>query len=166
MSNYPKDYVHMKFEFILSAAEIARFHSKYKKGKKDECWNWSNRQCKFSLRGKRVIASRVAYQLANGKSAKNLVCHTCDNGACVNPDHLFDGTYSANTRDALNKGRFYQFFKDGVKHTRAAFKSMVTIRLIRQLYAEGWSQSKLGRRFGVAQSCICKIVNRFSYAQD
>jgi hypothetical protein len=38
------------------------------------------------------------------------------------------------------------------------------VREIRRLHAEGHSQSALGRRFGLAQPSIYKIVRRRSYA--
>lgn len=38
------------------------------------------------------------------------------------------------------------------------------VREIRRLHAEGHSQSSLGRRFGLAQPSIYKIVRRRSYA--
>jgi hypothetical protein len=34
-----------------------------------------------------------------------VVAHRCDVPRCVNPDHLFIGTYKDNTQDMLSKGR-------------------------------------------------------------
>lgn len=53
-----------------------------------------------------VYAHRAAWMVYRGPIPEGtLVCHTCDNPPCCNPDHLFLGTKSTNALDMMAKGR-------------------------------------------------------------
>ena len=49
---------------------------------------------------------RVSFEVNKGPVPDGmLVCHSCDNRKCVNPDHLWIGTDYDNVRDMMVKGR-------------------------------------------------------------
>ncbi len=55
----------------------------------------------------------AAYQIWNGGVPKGLmVCHSCDNKRCVNPEHLWLGTNRDNQLDASRKGVFAAYWTE------------------------------------------------------
>ena len=122
MDNYQK--LKYYLPIIVTPELVARFESKVVR---DDCmpngchiWTGALSVKGYgctSVNGKGVRAHRVSYTIYNGEITHGLiVCHTCDNPPCVNPAHLFLGTYLDNEQDKLSKGRNYQKNKTHCKH--------------------------------------------------
>lgn len=97
----------------ISQSDRDRFWSKVEKTE-NGCWTWRyTRKCSakprhanFAVGGDSYPIGRIAWWLTKGPIPDGLnVCHTCDNGECANPAHLFLGANSENMQDALAKGR-------------------------------------------------------------
>ena len=56
---------------------------------------------------------RLSYAAYNSESYDSclLVLHKCHNRKCVNPEHLYQGTYTDNARDTVKAGRAKGLFK-------------------------------------------------------
>ncbi len=53
-----------------------------------------------------MLAHRCSFIEFKGKIPEGLlVCHSCDNRACINPDHLWVGSQKENAIDSVKKGR-------------------------------------------------------------
>lgn len=76
-----------------------------------DCWIWigakNGKGYGSTWIGNKVaLAHRAMFEVHNGPIPPGmLVCHRCDNPACINPEHLFLGTNSDNLQDSKRKGR-------------------------------------------------------------
>lgn len=90
-----------------------RFAEKYVVDEKSGCWLWTAMKIKGGygmLRRERnalaTPAHRVSYELHVGPiPAGKIVCHSCDNPSCVNPEHLILGDHALNMEHMERKGR-------------------------------------------------------------
>lgn len=93
--------------------EVRFNDNKYEVNEITGCWEWKRATNNIGYgmfrwaTGIMRTAHRVSYELFKGPIPKGLVvCHTCDNPKCVNPDHLWLGTMKDNHTDMVNKGRY------------------------------------------------------------
>jgi len=138
-----------------------RFWNMVDKSNGDGCWEWLGAIHKVGYgaigsgtRPSRALyAHRVSWELHNGAIPEGqLVCHTCDNRKCVNPDHMFLGTHKDNQRDMAIKGR-------GVN-----ILNPPDIPRIRKMLDDGFSTTVIGRKFGVTPGTISSISRGVSWA--
>ena len=115
------------------------------------CWNWIAGKHRdgyghLKIKGKMELAHRVVIELEGADIPSGLcVCHSCDNPACVNPDHLFFGTHQDNMHDRDKKDR-----QGATKLTR---DEADCIRRCKGRI----TQQRLGEIFGVTQTNISAI---------
>jgi len=103
--------------------------------------------------GKSNLMHRFFYAMYKGKIPQGMcVCHTCDNPACVNPDHLFLATSKQNTHDRHLKNRSAK--GEGIGTSRLRTEQVKTILNSDESY------SKLARNFGVSKTTIADIKKR------
>ena len=94
----------------LTPEDIDRFWSHVDMGEPDACWSWLAYRShkgygRFWTANGTFGAHRVAYYLKHGDPAQQCVCHTCDDPACCNPQHLWTGTNQNNVSDKVQKLR-------------------------------------------------------------
>jgi hypothetical protein len=139
-----------------------RFWSKVNILGDDECWEWQGTKDtggygRFVVNKKKKLAHRIAFVLSGGTltKEKNLVCHHCDNPACVNPKHLFAGSIADNTRDMVNKGR--NKGAPGEKNVHAKLTEDDVVK-IRRLYRPRKTTYKMiAKMFGVSYGMVAMI---------
>ena len=125
---------------------------------RDECWLWTGTKrgktgygcLKFAK--KMLNAHRASYIAHYGEIPEGqLVCHTCDNRLCVNPAHLFLGTYRDNYQDAKRKDRNTR----GERHANSKLTDADVVA-IREAYRtrERGTVAALCKQYGVNPSTI------------
>ena len=151
---------------------INRFWSKVDIKDSNDCWEWQaykdrgygkftlgRNKCSHRLNN-RIIRSHVfAFEVANNRpiNAGMCVCHSCDNKACCNPNHLWEGTVDDNIRDKINKGRQ----KNGTLLGSLNRNSRLTendVKIIKSRIKDGEFHKTIAKSFGVHRETVSSIA--------
>lgn len=133
--------------------------------KSGDCWIWSGLCMKAGYgeiwrHSTMLYTHRLSYEFHKGCIPDGLlVLHECDNPPCVNPDHLFLGTYLDNVRDMINKGRQGVVPRgEKARHSKLTTEQVLEIR---EAYASGRNtQVELARIYGIHKRNIWMITSR------
>ena len=98
-------------------------------------------------------AHRASFEMQHGPIPDGFcVLHRCDNPSCVNPHHLFLGTFQDNSDDMMMKGRSRQLSGEDSPVAKLTEGEVQTIRKSNK------TQRALAQEFAVSKSLIGRIV--------
>ena len=99
-------------------------------------------------KGQKHRAHRLSWIAQRGEIPKGLlVCHACDNPACIAIEHLFLGTAKDNMADMRRKGR-------GRYRSKLSLEEVVRVK---RLLADGMTMASVARETGVAYASVFAI---------
>lgn len=149
---------------MVSKRTLRRFWDKVDKRDPDQCWEWTGatrayRYGCFYFRDKVRAAHRVSFiihkrEIEDGE----LILHHCDNGLCVNPNHLYAGDQNDNMNDMWERDRHPPTWGEASGQAKLTADQ---VREIRRRYAAGGvTQKGLASEYGVAKSLVWSIIHR------
>ena len=145
----------------LTPKDSARLWSKIDRKSDDQCWEWQAARFRtgyghFSLGRKGYTAHRAVWIDIHGDpgSGDLEVCHTCDNRACCNPQHLFLGTSKTNAIDKVLKNRAARFPGERNQSARLKEAQVVDIRTTND------SHASTARKYGVSEAAVRAVRKR------
>lgn len=118
------------------------------------CHEWQGSMAKtgygnFHKDGKTHYTHRIAWEIEHGSEPSDYVLHKCDNRKCVNPDHLFIGSFYDNMDDMMAKGR--------QAHGEKNYHAKLTKEQVLKIRQEVGLQQEIAEKYGVTRSLVSMI---------
>lgn len=147
------------------APATSRFWARVEKS--DACWLWTGPLInagygKFKVESRTRSAHRFSYELRHGPIPEGMIiCHTCDNPPCVNPDHLFLGTNKDNSRDMVAKNRAARLRGERANGVKLTTEDVLEIRRLRKA---GVACEEVARQFSLTKAHVWRVAQGTSWA--
>ena len=122
------------------------------------CWIWTGLKDKdgYGLMpyAKKVWRANIVALKLDGREPPRgeYACHTCDTPACVNPAHLYPGTPTQNSADAIERGRICQ--------GERCHQAKLTTAAVLEIRKSAETHEELARRFGVSRAAVSLAAER------
>lgn len=105
------------------------------------------------FRKKQWLMNRFVYTEMFGEIPENMVIrHTCDNPACINPEHLIIGTVQDNNQDMIERDRHVK----GSRCWSAKLDENEVVK-IKMMIRDGHRNKNIASKFGVDHRIISNI---------
>jgi HNH endonuclease len=150
--------------WISIAGLLARFEAKFIPEPNSGCWLWTAFINETNGYGYIMHPTRnssrahtVAWELYRGSRKGLCVLHHCDNRACVNPDHLYLGTYqdNANDRDRRQRRRAPKGTLNG--------RAKLTENDVKAIRVDPRPRAQIAAEYGVKMTAIESVIGRRSW---
>lgn len=131
----------------------------------NDCWEWQMacNPCGYAhikRHSKTLTVSRLVWKLWHGEIPDGmLICHRCDNRSCCNPAHLFLGTKADNTKDCMEKLRFW--FRSGIHSPQ----SKLNLSQVLEIRSSTRSGKSIAQDFKVTPRVVYLVRRGHSYKQ-
>lgn len=138
----------------------SRFWEKVAKSGPGECWEWTASRSRTGYGhlgmgdGSTRPAHRVSFLLHHGRWPDPCCLHSCDNRACVNPAHLFEGTQRENIADMDSKSR--RAMGERLRRNKLSGSDIPIIRALHRW--SGFVNREIAAEYGVATNTISEIT--------
>lgn len=117
----------------------------------NQCWEWQASKLPNGYgiasigNGDTMLAHRYVASMSQDIT-DNVVMHSCDNPACVRPDHLVVGTQKDNMKDMINKGR---------KNTK------VNHTIVRDIRTRTLTRKEYAAKYNISEHTVGDIQRRY-----
>lgn len=141
---------------------LIRVRSKCWIDPKTGCWLWQRARngkgyAVMTRNSVRRLVHREVLASVLGRPLRKLALHLCGNGhrGCVNPQHLYEGTYHDNAQDRRRHGRHKGLTGSCNPNCKIPDNEIPNIIALRRL---GWTQTRIAKHYGVSQQLISGIL--------